>query len=170
MHWQRSFLIVTPSNCAFGSSLLNYIQFVNTLTKYKYKDGTKVPRWQVTVSFSHLIAYKLVLLRSCDIAYCVWFHREPLLLNFEKIALFKKISYSHSEQQSPMSAPFGKSTVANLERIFLKRELNQTQDLYFSTSEFLNLNPVRGTPAKVVVVVALLDVVVVADWVEEEGS
>ena len=39
-----------------------------------------------------------------------------------------------------------------------------------STSEFLNLNPVRGTPAKVVVVVALLDVVVVADWVEEEGS
>ena len=76
-----------------------------------------------------------------------------------------------------MSAPFGKSTVANLERseemerrIFLKRELNQTQDLYFSTSEFLNLNPVRGTPAKVVVVVALLDVVVVADWVEEEGS
>ena len=104
MHWQRSFLIVTPSNCAFGSSLLNYIQFVNTLTKYKYKDGTKVPRCQVTVSFSHLIAYKLVLLRSCDIAYCVWFHREPLLLNFEKIALFKKISYSHSEQQSPMSA------------------------------------------------------------------
>lgn len=69
-----------------------------------------------------------------------------------------------------MSAPFGKSTVANLERIFLKRELNQTQDLYLSTSEFLNLNPVRGTPAKVVVVVALLDVVVVADWVEEEGS